>query len=184
MEEQENLPDLKQHAAKNGAILGAISIIISLLVYVVDATIYADWWYGLLLLVISLGYISYSGIQFRNEIGGFLSFGKAYVHGFIAFCTAGLIGILFQILLFQVIDPDLVNILIDASVENTAAMMEKFGADPDSMEEALDKVREDMPDRFSAVGQLKGYGIALIFYAIFSLISGAIAKKKDPSEDF
>ena len=42
-------------------------------------------------------------------------------------------------LLFQVIDPDLINVVIDASIENTEAMMERFGADPAAMDEALDK---------------------------------------------
>jgi len=178
MEEQ---LDLKQDSLKQGAILGMINIIIGFLVYFIDPAMMAGMSFGFLVLGLNLAYVVYAGIQYRKEIGGFLSFGKAYMHGFIMLLVAGLIGAIFRIVLFHVIDPDLIELMVDVSVENAAAMMEKFGAGGDQMEEALDQVREDMPANFSVFGILKGYLFSIIFFAIVSLISGAIVKKKDPA---
>lgn len=182
MEEQENGMDLKQHALKQGIILGIINMIIGLLIYFIDPTMMAGMSVGLLILAFNLAYIAYVGIKFRNEeTNGFLSFGRAYIHGFITFAIAGFLGILFRILLFEVIDPDVVNVLIDSSLETTENMMRNFGADQDAIDKAMEQVEKDMPASFSTFGLLKSYLFSFIFYAIAALITGAIVKKKDPA---
>jgi hypothetical protein len=88
-------------------------------------------------------------------------------------------------LLYQVIDPALPSVLAEQSVENTLEMMESFGASADSMSaEQIDEMRNSISDGFSLMGQIKSFGFALIFYAILSLITGAILKKKDKSLDY
>jgi hypothetical protein len=72
------------------------------------------------------------------------------------------------------------SLLTEASMENAAAMMEKFGAPEDAIEEALAKQKEDTEKRFTPVGMLTGYVFTLIGCAIFALISGAVAKRKEP----
>ncbi|WP_462248028.1 DUF4199 domain-containing protein [Ekhidna sp.] len=171
---------MNNHAIKSGVMLSVISIVLTLLFYLIDPTLLAKWWVGIGILVISIALVAYFGIQHRNEIGGFMAFGKAWIYSMQLLVVAGLIGTIFNILLYNVIDPELPVIVADQAVENAEAMMANFGMPEDQMDEALEKTRTDTLERFTVTGSLVGFLWGLIVYAILSLITGAIIKKKEP----
>lgn len=173
-------PGLVQNAVKHGLILGAITIVMTLLLYAIDYTMLASIKFALLSLVVFLGYGIYAGISYRKEIGGFLSFKHAFVHGFLVFITSAIISTIFNILLHTVIDPELGQKLTDVSVQNAEDMMRNFGMPEDQLDEALEKARTDAAGRYKVGGLALGLVWASIGCAIFALISGAIAKKKQP----
>ena len=113
----------------------------------------------------------------------FFTFKSAFLTTFFTFVVAGLLGTVFNLLLYNVIDTGLSETLTDASIEQAESMMERFGMPEDQMDEALEKARADATDRFSIGGQLMGFVYGLIFYAVISLIVGAIIKKKNPEEE-
>ncbi|MEO9482105.1 MAG: DUF4199 domain-containing protein [Ekhidna sp.] len=170
---------MNNHAIKSGLMLAVISIVLTLLIYIVNPATLASMWMMLFFLVF-IALVSYFGIQHRKEIGGFMAFGKAWVYSMQLLVVAGLIMTIFNILLYNVIDPELPVILADQSVENAEAMMSRFGMPEDQMDEALEKTRTDTLDRFTVMGSIKGFLFGLIFYAILALITGAIIKKKEP----
>ncbi len=180
MEEQEKAPTLINHAAKWGVILAAIGIVITVLIYAVDYTMFASFKFLGVIIVISIGLVIYAGIDYRKAVGGYLPYGKAWQHGFITFAISGIISVVFNIVLYTVIDPELPAKVTDAIVENTQEMMENFGAPADSMDEALEKTRTDSLDRFTAFGMVKGYVFQLIGYAIFALITAIFARRNPP----
>lgn len=171
---------MNKHAIKSGVILGVISVVITLLVYLINVNLFAAWWYFIIPLVISLTLVSYFGIKFRDENGGYMTFGKAWVYSFITFLVAGVISLLFQILLYTVIDPEIPGILIKAQMENQEAILSNFGMPEDQMEEALEGARESIENSMTVGGMIQGFLILLIIYAIGALITGAIIKKKEP----
>lgn len=173
---------MNAHALKSGIILGVITIVISLLVYLVDYTIFANWWYQLLLMnAIIIGVTAYFGISYRNSDEGYLSFGKSYVYSIICFLTSTFIGTIFAILLYNVIDTDLSGNLTDAIVDKTESMMSGFGAPQDSIDEQVEKLREEMPANFTIGGMIKNFFTSsLLMIAIISLISSLFIKKKEP----
>lgn len=173
-------PTLFQHATKFGIIMGAVGFVLTLLLYAVDYTFLADWKVGLLILVAYIAVVIYAGINYRTQIGGFIPFGKAFQHGFIALAIAGLIGVAGNILLYTVIDPDMPQKLADAAIEKTGEMMSSFGAPEEAIDEQLEKMRDEMPAQFGPLGLLKGYLMGLIFYAIVAAISGVIVRKNQP----
>lgn len=173
---------MNNHAIKSGTIIGVIGIVISLLLYIVDATLYANIWLMLLLGGVNLGLVAFFGVKYRNEIGGELSFKDAYLYSLQAIVLLVIIGTVFAIVLFTIIDPGLPEIIADASVENTEAMMQKFGAPTEGMDDALDKAREDTLGRFTVGGLAKGGGIRILINLLFCLITGAIIKKNPPEE--
>ena len=63
-------------------------------------------------------------MQYRELTGGYLSFKKAYIYSFLAFCCGRNFRLVFNIFLFHVIDPDLPEMISDAIVEQTVEMME------------------------------------------------------------
>lgn len=176
-------PTLLNHALRWGLIVGLTSGILSLLLYAVDYTLLADWKVGLMLFAIYIGLTIYAGINFRKESGPYLSFGKAFQHGFIIFACSGLIATAFSILLFQVIDADLGGKVTEAAVEKTAEMMNNFGAPADQIDKAIDDTRERMANQYTLSGQLKGYGFIVIVSGVLALITGLIVRKQEPVFD-
>jgi hypothetical protein len=172
--------DLFKHALRFGAIMGGISIVITLLIYAIDYTLMAGFSFGILMLVYSLGMVIYGGINYRKEIGGYLSYGKAFQHGYVTMLVAGILGTVFSILLYTVIDPDLPQNLTDAIVANTESMMQRFGAPEEAIETQLDELRRDTPARFSALGVLKQFGWGLLIYAVISAITSLFVRRNPP----
>jgi len=183
MEEENEQMTVMQNALRMGVILGVVSIILSLIFYLIDPALFAKWWLNLSILLGVIIAVVVIGINYRKSIGGFMSFGDAFKHGFIILLTFGVLSGAFTILLFQVIDPDLKTVVIDASIEQTTAMMENFGAPEDSIEEALEEAEVSMEESFSLIGQLKGQLWAIIFYAVLSLITGLIVRKQEKISD-
>lgn len=179
-QQPQGTPGLVNNAAKNGLILGGISIVMVLVIYAIDYTVLVQMKMLLFSLLISVGYAVYAGIGYRKEIGGYISFGKAYQHGFIMFVVSSLLYTLFTFLLYFVIDPELPGKLTEASLANTEEMMRGFGMTEDQLEEAMAKAREGSANQFSPGKMALGFVFGVIGGAIFALISGAIVKKNQP----
>lgn len=175
-------PSLVNHALKHGMILGAISIVIVVLFYVIDSSIMVSFKFLGLMLVVGLGYVIYAGINFRSEGDGFLSYGKAYQHGFLALAVSGVIGTIFGIILYQVVDPDLANRMTEAIIRNTEEMMAGFGAPQESIDKAIEDMRTDLPSQFTVGGQALTFLKSLIWYAIIAAITSLFVRKNQPEE--
>ena len=173
----------EMNAVKSGVILGIINIIITALIYVVDPSLFVAWWFGLLILVVNVVIVVVMGIKYRNGIGGYMSFGNAFMHGFITLVMAGLLGTLFNILLYTVIDPDLSTYIAEESMENTARMMENFGADDNEIDEVLNDMEESTAERFTITGLSIQFLWSILVAAVIALITGLIVRKNEPIED-
>ncbi|OOG73303.1 DUF4199 domain-containing protein [Algoriphagus sp. A40] len=174
-----------QAAIKPGLTMGLVALAVTYIAYFIDSSLLASAWFALVSLVIFFGLIIYFGKQYREEIGGFMSFGAAFNFSFIAVLISGIVALIGQILLFHVIDPTLPQVLADITFENSLKMMEGFGQNPDALPpSALDEIRNSTAASFTLTGQLKNFGFALIFYAIIALILAAILKKRDKSLDY
>lgn len=174
-----------QASIKPGLTMGLVALAVTYIAYFIEPSLLASGWFALVALVIFFGLIIYFGQQYRNEIGGYMSFGTAFNFSFISILISGIVSLVGQILLFQVIDPSLPQVLSDITFQNSLEMMESFGQNPDSLSpDALEEIRNSTASSFTLGGQLKNFGFGLIGYAIISLILGAILKKRDKSLDF
>jgi hypothetical protein len=81
-----------------------------------------------------------------------------------------------------VIDPELPQKMADIVIENTESMMAGFGAPQASIDEAIDKMRIDLPEQFSTTGMLIGFWKQLVGYLIFALITALFVRKNQPVE--
>lgn len=181
--EQTTPPTLLNHALKWGAILGGISIFFIVILYVVDYTMMVQLKFLGVSILISLGVVIYAGINYRNEIGGFLPYGKAWQHSFATFFVSGLMYTIFTMLLYFVIDPDLPAQLVEAGMDNSREMMENFGTPEDQIDTELEKARERTENQFKIGGMLTGFGISLIFYAVIATITALFTRKNPPMDD-
>jgi uncharacterized membrane protein (DUF106 family) len=174
---------LFNHSLKFGFIIGIINIIIGVLAYMVGESLMVKWWFGLLILVINIGLVVYSGNQYRSSLGGFMNFKTAFSVTFLTLFIAGILGTIFNIILYHLIDPELPSRLLKAAMEQTEQMMTNMGAPADRIDQQMVMLEDKLENQFTLIGQIKSFGIGLIVYAVLSLILGAILKKSEKIEE-
>jgi hypothetical protein len=168
------------HAIRSGAIVGAITTTLTIIFYIVSIPFMGSLKFVLLIFATYIGYLIYAGIDYRNSVGGYLSFGKAFVHGFMTLVTAGVISTLFGLLLYQVIDTELAAKMVDTIITNTEDSMRSFGAPEDQIESRIATMREEMPGNFTALGQVKNFFTGLIWNAVIVLLTSLFVRKSEP----
>ncbi|WP_114749277.1 DUF4199 domain-containing protein [Pleomorphovibrio marinus] len=173
-----------QSALRSGGMMGLIMVIINFLIYAFDSSALVGFWFAFFVLVLFFGLLIYFGIQYRKEVGGYLTYGAAFQFSFVALIVAGLIYTIGNILLYHVIDPALPEVLIEKQLSSVLEMMDKFGAGDSLSADDLDEMRESMVGSYTIVGQIKGLGVSFIFYALMALIVAAILKKRDKSLNY
>ena len=172
---------IKKNGITFGIISGVISLLMTSMIYMIDIKLFTAWWVGIVGIVIYLAIGIYLLSKTRKELNGIFSFKDAFTTYFIYAIIGIAISVLFNILLFNVIDPSLKDSVKELSIEAAVNMMKKFGTPTSAIKEAVEKMTES--DQFGIVEQLKGSIFSIIFSAIFGLILAAIFKSK-PKEQF
>jgi len=172
--------DLKSHILRYSLILGVVSGVFIILLYLIDYNLMLNYWVSALPMVLWIGLPIYAGIALRKQNGGLLPFKTAFVSSFAIIAIGVIVSTLFNVLLYQVIDPELPAKMQALMIEKQTAMLEGFGMEQDQIDAQMAKLEED--PMFSLGKQLTtGLMTALIGGAIFALITGAIVKK-NPTE--
>ena len=118
-----------------------------------------------------------SSMAVRNhrdkELGGLISFGRAFTVAFIVVVIMGLLSVAFNYFYQTVIDPGLLEVMVDS----TAELYEKMGMDEATIEMAMEKVKESMhPTQI----MIQGLIMTAVVGGIISLIVAAVMKKNPP----
>ena len=168
---------------KGGLILAGVSILLTMLTYVIDVSLMVEWWFGVVSLLISMGLLIYLGINYRNDIGGILSYGDAFKFSFLVFFVSYVVGIIFQIALYTVIDPELPEIMKQLTVEKTVEMMEGFGLSDEALDAAIIGVEDGIDEATTPMGMIKSAPLGIFFLLFFSAISAIFIKRNPPVSD-
>ena len=168
---------------KGGLILAGVSILLTMLTYVIDVSLMVEWWFGVVSLLISMGLLIYLGINYRNDIGGILSYGDAFKFSFLVFFVSYVVGIIFQIALYTVIDPELPEIMKQLTVEKTVEMMEGFGLADEALDAAIIGVEDGIDEATTPMGMIKSAPLGIFFLLFFSAISAIFIKRNPPVSD-
>lgn len=171
---------MSKHAISQGVIGGLILVAINLLIYVIDPMLMANWWLGMVFLPLIFVILLVLGMNIRKAEGGYLKFGKAFLSVFIAGLIMSLLSTIWNIILFNVIDPGLAEALMETMAENMLAMMERFGAPVDEIEGEMQKGFDEAAAQFQIGGQILGFFTGAFWWALGALIVGAIVKKNPP----
>ncbi len=183
METTTHSVDLKKEALKNGAIWGAINVVIFLVIWYTMPSLMGNWSFGIIQIIIGIALACFFIIDMRKKAGGYWSFKEALWNIFVMFLLSMAIMFVFNILFGKYIDPTYPVKMKEQIMENTQKMFEKFGMEEDEIAKAMEKQSEKMESQFNptiseAVVQ---FGIAAIFYFIGALIFAAIFKRKNPN---
>lgn len=164
---------LVKGAMTSGLILGLALIVFSVVLYILG--IYKPpTWVGILNYVLIIGGIFYGQKKFRDdELGGYISYGKALGTGVLVALFASIIYGVYFYLLTAVIDPGYMDQIYAATEE---ALLEK-GNSEDQVEQMLDAAKQYMTPIMLLVSSVIGF---VFWGTIFALITSIFVKKNEP----
>jgi len=158
-----------------GAILSAISIVLSVVVYVFN--LYEMSWLSWINYAIFIGGLIYGAILYANENNNNVTFGNVFAHGFKTTAVVIVITTLFTVLSTKVLFPD----MIDKVLEMTRKQLEKNPQMTDEMIEQAVTMTKKFFLPFAIGGAIIGTGI---LGAIGAAIGAGVAKKNpNPFQD-
>ncbi|MEI6059805.1 MAG: DUF4199 domain-containing protein [Bacteroidota bacterium] len=166
-------------AFKSGLIIGVVSIVVFIIMYVADIKpigILRPILILLLSLAISITVLVVLFKQFRSSIGGFISFRDAFLYCFIAFSVSVIISQLFNYIFILLIDPEYYKNVMEAQ----KSWMENYlsGKMPeDQIAQQLDKLDVQTAKMGTFSTFLKNLLGSIVVGGIISLIVGTIMKK-------
>ena len=162
-----------------GLLTAVVSIVFSILAYILDIPYKSPIMY--FSFIILLAGIIYGTLQFRNVYSaGYISFGKAFLSGFIIVMVAAVATSIFTYVFLTFIDPAYLEKIISQAMAETESKMLEKGLSDEQMEPALAMTRKFMSPGIMSLFSILGNAI---FGAILALISAAFLKKEDKSFD-
>ena len=172
MEEKAKAPFWKP-ALIYGLILGFVSVFISLVFYFIGQA--TSSWTNWVNMLVGLVLLVYLMIHYRNTyLGGYASYGQIFLMVLVsAGVVSTIIGVLYQYLLFTVIDPGLleqVKIIAEERIMNNSRI-------PESMyDDILERV-----DKRTTVAYMTKLGLIIgpVLNAFIGLIVAAFIKKEE-----
>lgn len=160
--------------------MGVIHIVLFLVIYVAFPSKLTGFSYLFIILALNLGYTIYQGIQWRKSVGGYLDYGTAFKYAFIVLLFNGIINTIFTVV-FLLIDPAFPDQMAQSQLDTSLYWAGKLGAPEDALEQMKDKYNpEDVTKRFTPLGMLTGFGIAILFYGLGALIIALFVRKREP----
>lgn len=152
-----------------GLILGFVSIIFSVIMYMLDQ--FANQNLQYISLAISIVIMIFAYRSFRDQIrGGVMPFGTALGFGVVAFLVASVLSSIYTYLMVTVIDPELLVKIKDAALEQ--AVERSRGAPVEAVEQGFEMMSFMFKPLWMAImgvfgGTFMGTIAALILSAIF-----------------
>jgi hypothetical protein len=167
-------------AVRNGLLGGLILIVYGLFAIFTDLASPAKGFGAIALnllisVVLYVGIVVY-GVRYHRdqELGGFITFGRAFITGLIVVVVAGILGAVFNYVYMSFIDPD----YMARMMEDMGVMYERLGMTEEQIEEAMAQVEGSMsPARTILTAILS----SAIIGGIVSLIVAAVMKR-EPAE--
>ena len=166
---------VKSVALNYGGLLGVVSILISVIAYVMNVHLERPWWLSVLSIAAMILFIVYGLKAFKMGNDGFLSLGEAIKVGLAISLIAGIISVLYNYIFMSFIEPEFVNQMMDMTQQK---MMEDNPNMPqEQMDMAMSFTRKMMsPGIMFAIGII----FSLFLGFIISLISGVVMKENRP----
>jgi len=182
METVETTTNLKTEALKNGAIWGAINIVIFLVTWYAMPSLMSSYIYSGLTFLIGIALAVFFCIDMRKKAGGYWSFGEALWNIFVMFLLSMAIMYVFSIIFGKYIDPTYPTTMKELIMDKTETTLKSMGMSEEVVDETMKKSTENLDKQFNPTFSqaVVGFGINSIFYFIGALIFALIFKRNRP----
>ena len=133
------------HNLKYGLTLGLIGVIFNLAFLLIDYHLLASSWIGLIPIVVNVIILMVAGFELRKLHDGYLSFREAFVSTLTIIAIGAAITTAYNMLVYNVFAPDVADALHQDMINNTAILLEQFGAEDDVIDQAVAQVEASNP---------------------------------------
>ncbi len=165
-----------------GAVSAAVNFALIVLLYLVNMNLLAEWYVGILALVIIVVFLFLGTAAARKANEGAFSFGQAWMASMTVAFVAQILSAALTLVLYQVIAPELPGVLEEITLDKSREMMEGFGMSGDMLELQMSELKKAMSEAYTAKGLAKNSMGAMLMWAVVSLIVAAITRRNQPSE--
>ena len=162
-------------------IAGVVLVVINLILYLIDPAMMASNMKGTGLGVIWLVLITIIGVRERKRQGNAMTYWRGFLVLLISSVIMAVIVTTWEVLLFHVIDPDLVDVVIREAQLNAVEMIQMFGAPDEAIEKTIEEFENaDFKSRFSPGQQMLGVLTRTLFAGLFGFLLALIVRKHEP----
>jgi hypothetical protein len=171
MTEKANAPFWKP-ALIYGAIVGFVSILIGVILYIMDMS--TKGWVNIVTSLVTLVVLVYCLVAYRKEyLGGFASYGQILLMAVMIGIVSSVLSTIYSYILMGVIDPELIDKL-------RLAQEQKIFSNPRIPESAHESVMARLDKGFNLKRMLiMGSIVGLLWNTIIGLIAAAFIKKEE-----
>ncbi|GAA4308505.1 DUF4199 domain-containing protein [Compostibacter hankyongensis] len=162
-----------------GAIAALVSVLSNYLLYRAGVYYFMSTYQWIGFAVIVLLAVAATLLKRRRQ-GGYLEFRDALRSAFVVLVIVAVVNVLFQYLLFKVIDPAFDQQVQQERASQYIQMMKRSGASAEKIQEQTATLKEK--SKVSIGGSLVGLGTTLIIYFFISLIIAFAVKRKAPDD--
>jgi hypothetical protein len=179
--------DMLKLAMNNGLVIGAVSIAISVIIWVTGMIeslgLFSSAFIGMLQLVIVVYLLLFFSKRYRDTLlSGKITFGQAFTFGVLLVVLSTIITSFYSYIFNRFIDPDYAQRIMTMMQDKTYAWMSSKGLPEDQIEEAMKKFEDKgIPSPIETLVTSLQFGF--IGGTIMSLISSAIIKKNKTNPD-
>jgi hypothetical protein len=136
---------IKKNGITFGIISGIISCLITATIYAIDLNLFLKSWITIIIITTSLILSIVLLSKTKKEIQTDFSFKDAFTTYFIYAVVGVLISTLFNIVLWNFIDPSAKETLNELTIKYTVSIMQKVGAPSSTINEAIKGMKESSP---------------------------------------
>lgn len=172
---------IKKNGITYGVLLGVFSILITTIIYTVDLQLFTNMWLGMITMVIYIIIGATLVSRTKKQLGGIISFKEAFTVYFIAAIIGSTLSVLFNIVLFNYVDPAAKDTIRELTIKYSVEMLQKFGTPASTINESVDQMQKT--DNYSPSNLLLGLVFSFAFSALFGLVLALIFKSKSPQNN-
>ncbi|CAM3661649.1 hypothetical protein FSS13T_00860 [Flavobacterium saliperosum S13] len=166
---------IKKNALNYGIIWGVVYILFVTTLYVLDPLfLIKPTKFISFILYIVLGIMIIN--KTKKELGGYISFKEAFTTYFLCSVIGLTISTLYDIILFNIIDPSIKEPINDYLVTKGVEGMKMFGAKTEDIKKFVEEIQNN--DQFSPLNQLLGLIQAFLISAVFGSLLALIFRNK------
>lgn len=171
---------IKKNGILFGIITGILGALITTLIYVINLELFTSMWIGIgsIILYIIIGIVLLT--KTKKELKGILSFKDAFTTYFISALIGILISVVFNIILFNIIDPGVKETLKEITIKYMVDTMHRFNTPQSAVNDAIKKLQENDP--YSTIELIKGTVFKIAFSALFGLLLALVFKSNTTQE--
>ena len=170
---------INQLVWQHGGMAALISVILSLVAYILGVELLLGWQLGLAQVALIITTMIVVSRAIRLDEGGYISYWRVFQHIMLSLLCILCASTLFNFVLFNVINPELVDVVVDISLEKAEEMMISFGLEGDLLQETLIDTEKEIRNGYTLMGSIKGIVFSSIFGGIIALIVSATQYKID-----